>query len=287
MRQTVDVRGRVGREVSARYRLAGRATAITGIRVYDVGQGDCIGLLDQNGEVCLYVDYGGYLDHPDSTRPAGAAPRMPTQTKRGRIGILVTHWDQDHVYSAHRYNTDAQDGPWLVPRQWVSPFAARLAAKVKRAQCWPEHKGQAAHRFVVGGRHVIEVCKCRPFDRLKPKEDRNLSGLAVTILEVRGDRVLRQIVLPGDCPFDLIPTLPRVPIRHLVAYHHGAETHWTAKTAAVLGLWKGPQSMSYSYSPLNTYGHPAWRKYRPVWHRNSVRTPNVRRAGQEFADFLW
>jgi hypothetical protein len=91
-------------------------TAITGIRVFDVGQGDCIGLLDQNGHVFCYVDYGGLLDHPDALNPTNTPLRQPTQYAGGTVSIVLTHWDKDHYYSAYRKNTAAQSCEWLAPR---------------------------------------------------------------------------------------------------------------------------------------------------------------------------
>ena len=39
--------------------------SIAGVRVFYVGQGDAIGILNEDKEVVLYIDYGGLLDHPD------------------------------------------------------------------------------------------------------------------------------------------------------------------------------------------------------------------------------
>jgi hypothetical protein len=125
-------------------------TALSGIRVFDVGQGDCIGLLDQNGVVFCYVDYGGLGDHPDHGSPLlnPAASRMPTTYGSGYTAMVLTHWDKDHYYSAKKYNTDARNGLWLVPRQLASPQAVRFAAGLPNALSWPESWGTAQSHFI-------------------------------------------------------------------------------------------------------------------------------------------
>jgi hypothetical protein len=290
MRTRIDV-GEEVREAADASKLRlfdpDRTTAITGVRIFDVGQGDCIGLLDQDGELCAYVDYGGYLDHPDRADPAGTKIKIPVRVGGQQVAIILTHWDQDHLYSAHKYNVDAQECEWLTPRQWVSPFAVTLAAKLKDAKCWPESMGQDAHRFEVGGRHVVEIRKCLPFDKKRPREDRNLTGLAITVLELKSGDVTRQMILPGDCPFELIPNLPNVPIQHLVAFHHGSGNHWTPATTATITHGTRSRSMSYSYSPKNTYGHPDRRKYKPKWDIASQATPGLRRKGKRYVDLVW
>jgi len=92
-------------------------TAINGIRVFDVGQGDCIGIRDQIDEVFCYVDYGGVIDHPDKTNPANTPTRLPIQYAGVRVSIILTHWDKDHYYSAYKKNPAAQKCEWLTPRQ--------------------------------------------------------------------------------------------------------------------------------------------------------------------------
>jgi hypothetical protein len=289
MRDKIDVLRKLANKTSSsglsRIFDSNVTKAINGVRIVDVGQGDCIGILDQQDEVCAYVDFGGYLDHPDKKHPAQNKVRMPVHAGARRVPIIVTHWDQDHIYSAHAYNTDAQKCDWLVPRQWVSPFAARLAAKVKGARCWPESKGQGVHSIQLGSQ-TVEIRKCEAFDPKRPKEDRNLTGLAITVLDDRRGR-LRQMVLPGDCPFHLIPNVQPVPIRHLVAYHHGAKTHWTAMTTLFLTQMARFRSLSYSYSPKNNYGHPERSSYDPDWNLLAFGTPFARSNGEMHVDVKW
>jgi hypothetical protein len=268
-----------------------KTTALAGIRVFDIGQGDCIGLLDQRGEVFCYVDYGGLGDHPDlgskATNPTSA--RMSVHYGTGLTTIILTHWDKDHYYSAKKYNTDAQKCQWLVPRQMASPQAVRFAAKLTNALCWPEARKKTAVQFSVGTDHYIEIQKCELFVANATKEDRNTTGLAITLLRYQDGQLKTYMLLPGDCHFDGIPTLPKgVPIRTLIAYHHGSHTDWNAHTKPTIAkTLVSPRSMAYSYGENNTYGHPQHSNYQTEWDPFATRTPHLRKASRPYEDFLW
>jgi hypothetical protein len=107
-------------------------TEIKGVRVFDVGQGDCIGLRDQDDNVCCYIDYGGNEYHPDNNKSGNTALRLPVLRGSQYVSVILTHWDKDHYWSANKKNPAAQQCDWLTPRQWVSPQAARFAAKLAR-----------------------------------------------------------------------------------------------------------------------------------------------------------
>jgi hypothetical protein len=263
-------------------------TGLTGVRVFDVGQGDCIGLLDQNGEVCCYVDYGGALDHPDKGNPANTPKRLPAVDANGNdIPIVLTHWDKDHFYSAYKGNTQARRCAWIAPRQWAAPFSVRFAANLPNAQCWPESAGDTAYRFVAGTQ-VVEVRKCAAFRKSDRKQDRNTSGLAVAVIdETNGEDRAVIMLLPGDCHFDGIPNLPAAPLRAIVAYHHGSHVDWSAATAPVISSRAKRINMVYSYGASNTYGHPDRANYQPTWDAASVATPDVRANGDEYVDLSW
>lgn len=251
-----------------------KTTAVTGIRVFDVGQGDCIGLLDQAGDIFCYVDYGGVIDHPDTS---GTTPtKMPVVYGGGHVSIVLTHWDKDHYYSAYKKNPAAQNCEWLVPRQWASSFAVRFAANLANAKCWPESLGQQTHSFTVGNDHVLQIRKCQAFDPNDPSQDRNTHGLAVVIIDQTVTSAKELMILPGDCQFNGIPGIPLAPIRALVAYHHGSHVHWSGNTGAAISNRAPKTNMVYSFSPATNYGHPDRTIYPPAWRANAQETPNVR-----------
>lgn len=262
---------------------ATRTTDLNGIRVFDVGQGDCIGLLDQLSDVFCYVDYGGLAGHPDQLSPANTAKRLPVHVNGHDVPIVLTHWDKDHYYSAVKKNTAAQSCEWLVPRQLASPFAILFAAKLTNAKCWPEAHGNAVVGTRIGKSKELQIRKCLPFDPTATSENRNLSGLAVTLVETGSEQ--RVMVLPGDCHFDGIPNMPGGSIHVVVAYHHGSATGWTSATGAVIAKATSTRRLAYSYGP-NPYGHPQHSNYKPIWDASAVETPTFR-PGREYEDLVW
>jgi hypothetical protein len=260
-------------------------TEVAGIRVFDVGQGDCIGLLDQDDRVFCYIDYGGLADYPEPENPAATSTRLQVQLgDEGHVSIVLTHWDKDHYWSANKKNPEARKCEWLVPRQMASPQAVLFAAELDRAKCWPEDRGSKPARIDVGGRWDIEIRKCGPFSKRKGNEDRNTTGLAITVLRWLGERVSTYMLLPGDCPFHLIPQLPQVPIRGLLAYHHGSRTHWTRKTKNAVSRIHPSRQMAYSHGR----NWRAFRKnYQPEWDGMASTTVDARKKSLNFIDIRW
>jgi hypothetical protein len=269
-------------------------TSITGVRVFDVGQGDCIGLLDQDRKVFCYFDYGGLADHPERNSPGHMQVHASTQHDGRDLSIVLSHWDKDHYWSAEKKNPSARAGNWLVPRQNVSPSAARFAAELAKARCWPERLGEEPVAFTVGSQFEIEIRKCRGFDRDAMNEDRNLSGLAITVVrkDQDGAKPTAMILLPGDCPFDLIPRRPDSPLRGLVAYHHGSGVHWNFGTMMAIARKHVAFRMVYSFGAAygketNAYGHPCRGNYKSgtrSWNSRSRSTEEARGDGDAFVD---
>lgn len=271
-------------------------TEIKGIRVFDVGQGDCIGIRDQNDDVCAYVDYGGNEYHPDNSNPSYTATRLPVQSGSHYVPVILTHWDKDHYWSANKKNPAAQQCAWLTPRQWVSPQATRFAAKLANAQCWPESLGTQAVAFAVGTHYEVQIRKCAAFPTNANSEDRNHSGLAITVTRKPPGEVVTHMLLPGDCAFDRIPNLPaNLSLCAIVAYHHGASTDWRAATEQELKNAHSSHAMAYSYGTHafgqpNHYSHPNRMNYQncsPDWDKGAKTTEDARAQGRESEDLNW
>lgn len=269
-------------------------TSITGVRVFDVGQGDCIGLLDQDRQVFCYFDYGGLADHPERRSPGHMQAHAATRSDGRDLTIVLSHWDKDHYWSAQKKNPSAQAGYWLVPRQNVSPQAAMFAAGLSKARCWPERLGDGPVAFKVGARFEIEIRKCHGFDRDAVNEDRNLTGLAIAVVrkDQDGAKPTSMILLPGDCPFDLIPHRPRSPLRGIVAYHHGSGVHWNLRTMMAIARKHVAFRMVYSFgaaygNTTNAYGHPDRGNYEGgtrSWDSRSRSTEEARADGEAFVN---
>jgi hypothetical protein len=111
---------------------------ISGVRLFDVGQGDCHGLTDENNDVFCYIDFGGRQDHPDPSNANRSTGRLPVRYGERWAAIVLTHWDNDHFWTAVKRNVDAKNASWLVPRQHVSAQASRFAASLVNVRAFPE-----------------------------------------------------------------------------------------------------------------------------------------------------
>jgi len=263
-------------------------TALTGIRVFDVGQGDCIGLLNQDSEVFCYVDFGGLNDHPDKKvrEPSASRKRLRSKLKGKNVSIILTHWDKDHYWSAYSKNPDAKGCRWIVPRQHVSPQAALFASQLKNASRWPEVIKDEPVEVDVGDNHAIHVKKVSPFDSNSINSNRNNSGLVVTITEYREQNPESYMLMPGDCPYHLINLNSNMSISGLVAYHHGASSHSIPETYSSISNIAADSLMVFSHGE-NHYGHPVEGPYKPEWYKRSISTMDIRAIGGEYIDLLW
>ena len=255
-----------------------RVAGVDSVRVYDIGQGDCVALM-KNGKPIMYVDYGGFIDHPDQGNYSNVSKRLPIPSTG--VPIVLTHWDHDHYYSA-RKNSKARgkDARWLAPRQLVGPSALKFATSLTDLKCWPASLGRKYIRFSAGSGFEICIAKCGKSPTVAGMaEDRNLTGLSITVLhkDVNGT-VIEYVLLPGDAPFHKIPNLNTTPSHCLgmLAYHHGSHNHWNASTTSTLPSHsKAAQAVVFSYGQHNPYGHPDKSNY-SSWQKKWKETPRLR-----------
>jgi hypothetical protein len=270
--------------------LAGQSvTQIDGVRVFDIGQGDCSALLDGNGDPFLYVDYGGVIDHPDKPKYTNLHKRLPIDQDKT---VVLTHWDWDH-YNSGRHNPAAKTAQWLVPRQNIGPQALAFANKLTKAACWPESQGRTPVRFAVGAVFDIQVEKCAPRPTgANAVEDRNLTGLAVMVIrkDASGSDE-RFVLLPGDAPYDKIPSCsggspPGGDCVGMLAYHHGSHSHWTTATdQGMPGYGTYAVRLVYSFGASNSYHHPDRSNYQTSgWDGHGVETPSLRAGNFDYED---
>ena len=244
-----------------------KASFISGIRVFDVGQGDSIAILADVGgteESVLQIDYGGRERNPFKDGK-DIDKRMPIV--RGQL-LMLTHWDEDHWCSASK-GSSAQSADWLVPRQLTSPRAVLFSTKLRAIHCIPESLVSQPLRFAVQNGDYMLWEKIGYFAGAFAKdEDCNKTGLAFAIVRL-GPQGEEAILLPGDTPFDKVGVFARllqrgVKLRGVVAFHHGAGTHWTPATEQLLKNWpKSDQfEIVFSCSRPNSYHHPDEARYR-------------------------
>lgn len=246
-----------------------KASQILGVRIFDVGQGDSVAILADiggNEETVLQLDYGGRERNPfDKNNTVDS--RMSIAS--GQL-LMLTHWDEDHWCSAPKGSL-AQKADWLVPRQLTSPRAARFSATLKDIHCIPESLVGQTLRFDSQNGDYILWEKIGPFPGAFAKdEDCNKTGVALAIVR-QGLNGKEAILLPGDAPFDKVGLFPQlaqqgVALRGIVAFHHGAGTHWTQATEQLLQNWSKSKRLQviFSCSRPNSYGHPDEGRYRAL-----------------------
>lgn len=268
---------------------AANVRGIAGVRVYDVGQGDGICVLDQDGQPFLQIDYGGLQGHPFSV-PGSAEARMPLQ---GLPLLMLSHWDKDHWWAAGK-NGLALQMPWLVPRQRPSPSAVQFSKLNKSMRCIPEDLvGEPLVIKCSNGDYVMFEKLERMPDPNYATENCNKTGVAFSVVKASSDQV---ILLSGDARFrkvrhyqDLCDRGTR--LRGLVAFHHGSGSGWSLADSAFLVNWRNfthEVDVVFSYAEGNSYHHPNVDKYLclpTTW--TATRTPELRDKGQTYKDILF
>jgi hypothetical protein len=268
-------------------------SAIRGVRVFDVGQGDSIAVLGQvDGRVApvLQLDYGGRQGSPFKD-PADIDGRMPVPA--GQL-LMLSHWDEDHWCTAKKGSV-AKAAKWLVPRQVTSPRAVLFSAGLEDIHCIPERYVGQPLRFSAPNGDYILCEKIGPFAGPFAKdEDCNRTGVAMAVVRL-GPQGAEAILLPGDAPFDKARIFTQlaqenVRLRGIVAFHHGAGTHWTEATEQLLTQWPkcDPHDVIFSCSATNSYGHPDRAKYGKLLpNARFHETANARAGGKQHIDMLF
>jgi beta-lactamase superfamily II metal-dependent hydrolase len=273
--------------VSLTRRSIGAATAATldspldsvarlsGVRAYYVGQGDALGVLDDHGEVVFRVDYGGRQSNP--FKPKARQVQLidaSLPVAHGRT-LMLTHWDEDHWCSTRLGTKILAEAIWLVPRQLTSPRAVERSTKVATIQCIPESLVGVALKFETGSGDAVWCEKLGRFEPHALSEDCNATGVAFAVTTQAKDVIL----LPGDAPYHLVNHYGYLKrqgyrLRGLVAYHHGANTHWEQATYDLLKDWPASNSgqvVLFSYGQPNAYGHPHRQRYKVIFPNATIK----------------
>jgi hypothetical protein len=224
------------------------------VAVYDVGQGEAIGLVHKDKVAC-YFDFGGGA--------AGNQKTFPNRVKKfcfcNKPPIVLSHWDHDH-WSSQGRDKRAHLSTWIVPRQSLKSskrglhHSALIRAIVEsggRIMIWPSDVSR--HTF---GQIVVNQCT---------GSSKNSSGLALEVLppsKLDG----KPILLPADAGYGDLPNYPADGAYDAVVcpHHGGASNSPTAPKPPAAAY----QRLVYSYGKENTYGHPLRRTRR--MHHNSL-----------------
>jgi hypothetical protein len=242
---------------------------LAGVRVFDVGQGDSIAIMGvAAGELrpVLQLDYGGRERNPFGPG-ATVDQAMPVESNRL---LMLSHWDEDHWCSAPK-GSSARAAEWLVPRQLTSPRAVMFSTDLPAIHCIPEALVGEAFCFDTSGGDHVAWEKIGAFPGAFARgEDCNKTGVALAVVHYGGSGA-EAILLPGDAPFDKVGLFRNlfdrgVTLRGIVAFHHGAGTHWTQETERLLKDWPAPRGLDvvFSCSDPSSYHHPDEDRYKAL-----------------------
>lgn len=249
--------------------------SLGGARVYAIGQGDAIAVMDSDLKPVLQIDYGGHQGNPFSALETAERARVidSTMPVPERSLIMITHWDQDHWCSAPK-GEEARKRQWLVPRQVTSPRATEFAAGLDHISCIPEALVGQPCCFKARNGDELWWEKIGPSQTSADKyEDCNRSGVAFSLVRRRWFGRGEVILLPGDAPFASVAHYrqhlqAQLTLTGLVAFHHGADTHWSEATRALLRNWRRTREqvdVVFSCGKDNSYSHPHEANYRALF----------------------
>jgi hypothetical protein len=212
---------------------------------------------------------------------------------------MMTHWDEDHWCTAPKAGAVLK-ADWLVPRQVTSPRAVRFAASLDRIVCIPEDRVGRAQSFCAVSGDAVWWEKIGTSNTDSTRfEDCNRTGVALSVVRKGvGDEPDRVILMPGDAAFGAVGHyrehfLAGRRLSGIVAFHHGAGTHWTAATEALVEEWptvQGGASLVFSCARPNSYDHPDRALYERLLAgrlRDVTETAQLRSGTQPFHDLLF
>lgn len=206
--------------------------------VYDVGQGNAIGLVSDRRGPIVYFDLGGGTGANSGSFP----PALNKFCFYEDPTIILSHWDEDHWSSANR-DTDALKQKWIAPRQKVGPSQRAMMAAIS-----------------ANGGTILFLPSGYPKTRygqmqleLATGSGRNHSGIVLTLAE-NSDGSGEQILMPGDASYHHIASFTGgAPYLSVVASHHGGLLKSGSIPHSPGGI---PSRLVYSAGNPNTYKHP-------------------------------
>ncbi|MCP3414240.1 hypothetical protein NLM16_09020 [Bradyrhizobium brasilense] len=251
-----------------------RAGAVGALTVFDVGQGEAIGMTG-GGHVGCYFDFGGGV--------ASNRKTFPTRLKQfclcNQPPIILSHWDHDH-WSSEGRDTRVHARTWIVPRQSAksskrAPHHSALIGSIRASRgtilIWP--RKVAAKKF---GQIVVQQCS---------GSSKNSSGLALSLLPPK--RVSgKPVLLPADAGYGDLPRYPKSgDLDAIVCPHHGGRSN---SPTVPRPPGRSYRRLFYTYGKGNSYGHPLPKTYQnhhtAKWTDKRVKRPPPDQLARNTAD---
>lgn len=210
------------------------------VTVYDVGQGNAIGIFGSDINInAIYFDFGAGVYANVSTYPGGR-PAIPC----GKDSVIVlSHWHEDH-WAGIRHQPSALMATWLLPHNPTRHVQSKLLAQVAHNE---------GRLFYCSG---YDCLRSKSSFLLKRSNGSTLndSGFAA-IVRITNSEQNYCILLPGDCAYKKLDKtlLAGSAINAVVATHHGGDLR-----CDVIPNPANPTvaKVIFSAGPKNSYGHP-------------------------------
>lgn len=235
---------------------------VRSVGVYDIGQGNCNLLLDQNLEPVVYYDIGYplwfFLNSVPATmrvgNPAFMGPIL--NNTAGTLEVILSHWDYDHWrmggYAA------MNNLNWTVPVQPVGPTALAFWNSIPGANQFLYPPATPFIPFV----HYV-MLDCQPTPGMAAPAIINNTGIALW-MDIRlptTDVTTHKLLLTGDancdCVYALHPNFGAM--TGLLAVHHGSNAHGApANLPAQAAGYAGAGRVVYSYGVSSVTGGHAY-----------------------------
>lgn len=236
---------------------------IRSIGVYDIGQGNCNILFDNNLTPLTYYDVGYPLwfftnSIPPTIRignPAYMGPILPGPAAPN-LEVILSHWDYDHWRMGGYAGMNNMN--WTVPVQPVGPTAVAFWNSIPAAN---QFLYPAATPFIIDPNFILY--DCQPAPGMPPPALMNNTGIALW-MDTRlptGDPVWHKVLLTGDANCDSVYALhPAFPnITGLLAVHHGSNAYGAPNNLPVQAAgYVGQGRVVYSYGVSATTGAHAY-----------------------------
>jgi hypothetical protein len=210
------------------------------VNVYNVGQGNLTALCDNENIPIVYIDMGGGC-YKNAYTYSKYLDLCYTKFKT----IIFTHWDGDHIWTAHKAYQKIKDKTIIVPRQPLNgtqaKFLKRLQVNNNKILVFPINQT----RIDTG---IGAIVKCSGTTK-------NDSGIAVFIdSKINNGNNNIKILLPGDAAYRYINHIgdQDLEIGGLLATHHGA--NFSNDNSDVPQSY-APHWIIYSFGLGNSYGH--------------------------------
>lgn len=219
---------------------------------FDVGQGTCVGLADQHGQVLLYSDFGCGV-----RRNVGTTPPNLQYCCDKNPPVILSHWHEDHWAGIKQTQQNVSGIDWILP-----PTPSSLTFnKSELVQLIRKQNGRV-YKFP-GGTISIDVGNVNgnytqkiELQRCKGKLDgnKNECGLAVCVYDFADKQCPKQWILPGDASYSSFSIDKEPSICAVVATHHGGYSK--ARNYPKRPLKQLYARLLFSFGKDNTYGIP-------------------------------